>query len=80
MTKHRCRDEHERHGCLGEADERYTMDFTDVEPGRYFYWCAFCGPEAHAMSAAIQGLDDKGATKFHAAVDEAYRKMRENAS
>lgn len=52
MSK-RCRDEFERPGCLGEADERYTMDFTDVEPGAYIYWCAHCGPEAMIMDKAL---------------------------
>jgi hypothetical protein len=41
-------------GCLGMADDRYTMDFSDVEPGAKIYWCSACGPVAHAMDAAIQ--------------------------
>jgi hypothetical protein len=40
--------------CLGTPDPRYTMDFTDVEPGAFIYWCANCGPGAHAIDAAIQ--------------------------
>lgn len=49
----RCKDEGDRPGCLGVADERYTMDFGDVEPGAKVYWCAYCGPEAHAMAEVM---------------------------
>ena len=40
-------------GCVGLADPRYTMDFTDVRPGAYIYWCRSCGPRAHAMTEAL---------------------------
>lgn len=53
-TGHVCRDHGEVDGCLGVADPRYTMDFTDVEPGAYIYWCAACGPQAAAMNDALQ--------------------------
>ncbi|MDA4131847.1 MAG: hypothetical protein OK454_01800 [Thaumarchaeota archaeon] len=42
-----CRD------CGEPADPEYTMDFTDVEPGAYIYWCAVCGPEAKRMNDAL---------------------------
>lgn len=30
--------------CGNVSDPKYTMDFTDVEPGAYIHWCAECGP------------------------------------
>jgi hypothetical protein len=39
--------------CEGVADPAYTMDFTDVEPGCYFYWCSKCGPVSRALEAGI---------------------------
>jgi hypothetical protein len=30
--------------CGKMADPRYTMDFTDVEPGAFIHWCETCGP------------------------------------
>ncbi len=47
-----CRDYGDRPGCLGEADERYTMPFDDIGKPP-LYWCAFCGPQAHAMNDAL---------------------------
>jgi hypothetical protein len=47
-----CNDFGDRPGCLREADERYTMRFDDIgEPP--IFWCAFCGPEAHALGASL---------------------------
>ncbi len=55
-----CRDYGERPGCLGEADERFTMRFDDLGKPP-IYWCAFCGPEAHAMTAAlVAALETRG--------------------
>ena len=57
---HWCNDYGDREGCLGEADERYTMRFDDIgeEP---IYWCAFCGPTAHAMEQVIAtALQERG--------------------
>lgn len=68
----RCRDEGARPGCLGKADPRYTMPFDDI--GRpSVYWCAFCGPEAHAMNAALSEAlkDDDFREEFQAAVKSA---------
>ncbi len=48
-----CRD-YGNPGCLGVPDERYTMDFSDVEPGAKIYWCTHCGPEAHAMADILE--------------------------
>jgi hypothetical protein len=79
-----CRDYGDRPGCFGAANERYTMDFTDVEPGAYLYWCAFCGPEAHALNAALdRALKTRGpkfAEEFDAAVTEAIEEQRRGAS
>lgn len=41
-------------GCLGVPDERYTMDFSDVEPGAELHWCSHCGPEAHALADILE--------------------------
>lgn len=41
MNQHQCKDFDE---CGNMADPRYTMDYTDVEPGAFIYWCAKCGP------------------------------------
>lgn len=47
--------------CMNRSDPRYTMDFTDVEPGAFIHWCSACGPEAHAMNAALQSaFEDRG--------------------
>ncbi len=45
---HACQD------CGRQADPRYTMDFTDVEPGAFIHWCAACGPASHALNDALQ--------------------------
>jgi len=47
------------------------MDFGDVEPGAKIYWCAFCGPDAHAMNdALVEALEVRG-QEFVAEVSEA---------
>ena len=47
--------------CMSEHDDRFTMDFTDVEPDAYIYWCVKCGPEAHATNDLLMKLlDDPG--------------------
>lgn len=52
-----CKDR-DRPGCLGTPDERYTMLFDDI--GELpIYWCAHCGPEAHAMNDVfMKALED----------------------
>jgi hypothetical protein len=40
--------------CLGEADGRYTMDFTDVVPDGKIFWCSVCGPRAQELDAKLQ--------------------------
>ena len=71
--KKMCRDFGDRPGCLGEANERFTMRFDDIseEP---LYWCAHCGADAIAMSDALNNaLNTRGfafAKKLSAAMDE----------
>ena len=39
-------------GCLTIADPAWVMRFDDIgEPP--IHWCSVCGPEAHAMEAAL---------------------------
>jgi len=57
MTNHSggegfCNDYGDQVGCLGTPDNRYTMNFDDIGE-QPILWCAFCGPLAHAMAAAI---------------------------
>lgn len=52
-TKEVCKDYGDNPSCLKDTDERYTMDFSDVPDGGFIYWCAYCGPIAHNMQAAI---------------------------
>jgi hypothetical protein len=69
----KCRDHDEV--CGNEADPAFTMDFTDVEPGAYIYWCSKCGPRANAMMGA---LDKAFATRpgFAAELETAINKHR----
>lgn len=39
--------------CGNVSDPRFTMDFTDVEPGAFIHWCAACGPTWHAVSDVL---------------------------
>ncbi len=48
MKMKKCQD------CILEADPRYTLDFTDVEPDTYIYFCAVHGPTAHKLQAALE--------------------------
>ena len=41
--------------CKKIADPKYTLDFTDVEPGAYIRFCSACGPEAHRINDALLG-------------------------
>ena len=62
--------------CGNEADERFTMDFTDVEPGAYIYWCASCGPTWHNIEKDImKKMDDEPGfkEKFEKAINNAER-------
>ena len=55
MMSQTCKD------CGEPADPEYTMDFTDVEPGAYIYWCVACGPEAKMMNEALtEALSTRG--------------------
>lgn len=38
MTEY-CKDYGDDPACQGKADPRYTLDYTDVEPGCYFHFC-----------------------------------------
>jgi len=74
MTQHLCNDYGDAPGCLKDADERYTMDFTDVRDGGLIHWCAKCGPLAHSMKAGIEEafLTRPGfESEFRAAITEA---------
>ncbi len=52
MSEEFCNDYGDRPGCLGKPDPRYTMTFTDIGKGEIL-WCAFCGPGAQGMDAAL---------------------------
>jgi hypothetical protein len=65
VTPGRCRDEGDRPGCLGIADPRYEMRFDDIGEAP-LHWCAACGPEAHAMSAALDVAFAVGGEAFKA--------------
>lgn len=64
--------------CLREADDRYTMDFTDVESGSFIYWCSSCGPletaigEAFARFVACSPANAERATR---AIADAVKKV-----
>jgi hypothetical protein len=61
--------------CGAPSDPEYTMDFTDVEPDAYIYWCATCGPEAKAMNDTLdEAFKTRGpsfAQELEAALDKA---------
>lgn len=65
-----CKDFGDRPDCLEIADERYTMDFTDVEPDGFIYWCARCGPEAHRLHDALQTALQTRGSEFRQALDD----------
>jgi 20S proteasome alpha/beta subunit len=75
----RCNDYGDRPGCLGEADDRYTMRFDDIGMPP-LYWCAACGPQAHAINAALEkALTTRGpefTTKLGEAIDAAEAAIR----
>lgn len=58
-------------GCKNQSDPRYTMDFTNVEPGAFIYWCAECGPAANAMNDALQAAFDERGDDFTKQLEEA---------
>lgn len=63
--------------CLGKIDERWTMNFTDVQPGAFLKWCSVCGPKAHVMDKAIQKAfieRPNFAENFEEAINKAYKK------
>lgn len=58
--------------CGNEADDRYTMDFTDVKSGTFIHWCAKCGPAMHAIGQTIEErceADPTFARKLSNAID-----------
>jgi hypothetical protein len=63
-----CRDQG-RPGCLGVPDERYTMPFPEFDD--VLYWCAHCGPEAHAMNAALMAALETRGPEFCARAEAA---------
>jgi hypothetical protein len=81
--KEMCRDHGERPGCLGEADDRYTMRFDDIgEPP--LYWCARCGPEVAVINAALtEALETRGPEfqkELAGLIDQAMQEVKESAS
>jgi hypothetical protein len=64
-------------GCVGIADARYTMDFSDVKPGAKIYWCEVCGPVAHEFDKRLnEALKTRPgfAKKLREAIDDAKEK------
>ena len=61
--------------CPNQSDQRYSMDFTDVEAGQVLHFCATCGPVETAMVEAIEArFDEPGfADKFMQAIADATR-------
>ncbi len=68
-----CQNFGDRAGCLGTPDPQYTMDFTDVGEGK-IYWCSHCGPEAHAMNAALEHAFATRGPDFQRKFEEAVSK------
>lgn len=66
----KCNDWDDAEGCLGEVDERYTMDFRDVPNGGYIYWCSKCGPVAQKMLGAIIKLSPEKKAELRARIDK----------
>lgn len=71
-------------GCLRDADARFTMDFTDVEPGPagYIHWCSKCGPIEHALSESLTvalDADPDFASRFEASVTAAEAELKAGA-
>lgn len=77
MTQY-CNDYGDRAGCLGTPDEQYTMHFDDIGE-KPILWCAFCGPAAHALDAALaEALDNRGlefTKQFASLVDAATKDL-----
>ena len=74
-----CRDYGERPGCLGEADERFTMNFDDIGE-QPLHWCSNCGANAHAMNEALREAARKQGVvfvkRFSELVDAAEARMK----
>lgn len=71
-------------GCLRDADDRFTMDFTDVDPGPagYIHWCAKCGPIAHFLSESLTVAlvtDPDFASRFEASMAAAESELKNRA-
>jgi len=74
-----CNDYGDAPHCLGEIDEQYTMDFTDIGEG-YIYWCSKCGSLAHAMQGAIEEAFEtrEGFTEdFRSAIETALAEQKQ---
>lgn len=39
--------------CGNEHDDEFTMDFTDVKPGAFIYWCSECGLTARLLEEEL---------------------------
>ena len=44
----KCKDFREAPDCLGDIDEKYTMNFEDIGEGS-IYWCTVCGKRAKEL-------------------------------
>lgn len=70
--------------CLGAVDERYTMDYTDVDAENgLINWCSKCGPLEKAMEQAIfHAIETRpGFLKdFEEAISKAEKEQKENST
>lgn len=47
-------------GCLSVPDEKFTMDFSDINQGQ-IHWCSNCGPKAARLyKAFIEAMNERG--------------------
>lgn len=58
-----CNNYGERTGCLGEADDQYTMNFDEIDRP-LVSWCSYCGPDAHKMNEMLEDALSDGDPKF----------------
>ena len=75
MNQHQCKD---FDVCGNMADPRFTMDFTDVEPGAFIHWCAKCGPFWSHIGEVLEDKisnEDGFAKKLEDAMDAAQPKV-----
>lgn len=50
-----CRNKGDREGCLEIPDEKYTLNFDDINQAP-IYWCSVCGPEAMALHKLFEQI------------------------